>query len=211
MKLMGKTAFVTGGGAGMGRAIVEELVREGARVYTNDIRADRLAELRGTPAFANGKVVAVEGDLARPDDIARMTADALDRFGPIDILVNNAGIFDYMESVTTMSLETWNMVMAVNVTAHFLLAKALLPGMAARGSGTIIGIASAAGLTGGGGRPAYTAAKHAVIGLRSAVGGGVGAEGHPVQRDLPRRRRDAAARPGRRLGHDRRHQGLRRP
>jgi 3-oxoacyl-[acyl-carrier protein] reductase len=165
MKLMGKTAFVTGGGAGMGRAIVDELVAEGARVYTNDIRADRLAELREAAAYANGKVVAVEGDLARPDDIARMTADALDRFGHVDILVNNAGIFDYMESVTALSLETWNTVMAVNVTSHFLLAKALIPGMAARGSGTIVGIASAAGLTGGGGGPAYTAAKHAVIGL----------------------------------------------
>jgi 3-oxoacyl-[acyl-carrier protein] reductase len=165
MKLIGKTAFVTGGGAGMGRAIVEELVREGARVYTNDVREDRLKALGEVEEFANGKIVAVHGDLAQPGDIDRMTADVLDRFGHVDIVVNNAGIFDYMESVAAMSLETWNTVMAVNVTSHFLIAKALLPGMAARGSGAFIGIASAAGLTGGGGGPAYTAAKHAVIGL----------------------------------------------
>ncbi len=177
MKLMGKTAFVTGGGAGLGRAIIDELVREGARVYTNDIRADRLAALREVPEFANGKVIAVEGDVAKPEDISRMTRDALDRFGHVDILVNNAGIFDYMESVLDMSLETWNQLLAVNLTSHFLLAKALLPGMVAHGSGAVIGIASAAGLVGGGGGPAYTATKAAVIGLGRQIAVEFGPQG----------------------------------
>ncbi|MGD9812391.1 MAG: SDR family NAD(P)-dependent oxidoreductase [Sphingobium sp.] len=167
MKLKGKTALVTGGGAGMGKAIVEAFLEEGATVFTNDVRADRLADLR--KAQASDRLETSDHDLGDPAQVAALVEAAQARFGGVDILINNAGIFDYMKGPIEVSLDEWSRVMAINVTAHFLLAKHVLPGMVAKGSGAIVSIASAAGLIGGGGGAAYTASKHAVVGLAKQI------------------------------------------
>ena len=163
MKLEGKTALVTGGGAGMGRAIVEVFLREGANVFTNDISGDRLAILHD--ANPGSRLASGTHDLADPEAVEALAAAARKQFGDVDILVNNAGIFDYMKGPLDLSLQEWNRVLAVNLNSQFLLAKHVLPGMIAKKSGSIVNIASAAGLVGGGGGIAYTASKHAVVGL----------------------------------------------
>jgi 3-oxoacyl-[acyl-carrier protein] reductase len=160
-KLDGRLALVTGGASGMGEAIVREFVAEGARVIAIDINAARLDSLRDELGEA---LVTQVCDLASSSEITALKATA-DTIGVVDTLVNNAGIFDYLESAETMPLATWDRVLKVNATAHFELAQLFLPGMVKLGRGAIIGIASAAGVIGGGGGIAYTASKHAAVGI----------------------------------------------
>jgi len=160
-KLDGRLALVTGGASGMGDAIVREFLAEGARVIALDINSDRLDLLKrelGENLFVR------TCDLASSTDIAALRGFT-DPIGVVDTLVNNAGVFDYLESAVTMPLASWDRVLKINATAHFELAQLFLPGMIALGRGAIIGIASAAGVVGGGGGVAYTASKHAAVGL----------------------------------------------
>jgi 3-oxoacyl-[acyl-carrier protein] reductase len=175
MKLLGKKAFVTGGGAGIGRAIVGEFLREGAHVYTNDISEERVASLRAE--FKDAHLVAGVGDLASPGDITRMLAEAKQQIGVIDVLVNNAGIHDYLQGALEQSIDTWNRVLAVNLTSHLLLARGVLPAMMTQKSGAIVTISSAAGLVAGGGGVAYTTSKHASIGLAKQLASEFGPHG----------------------------------
>lgn len=145
----------------MGEAIVREFLIEGARVIAIDIRADRLDLLKRE---LGKKLFVCVCDLASSDDIAALRGFT-DSIGVVDTLVNNAGVFDYLESALTMPLANWDRVFKVNATAHFELAQLFLPDMIALGRGVIIGVASAAGVVGGGGGVAYTASKHAAVGL----------------------------------------------
>lgn len=165
-QLDGRFALITGGAAGMGLATVKEFLAEGARVFAVDIRPDRLEALEHSQsdAMSGGKLVTFAGDLGNADDLACLVSTAKTH-GTVDIIVNNAGIFDFHESTLTMTRETWERVLNINTTVHFVLAQAFIPGMLEMGKGAIIGIASAAGLVGGGGGIAYTASKHAVVGL----------------------------------------------
>ncbi len=167
--LDGTTAIVTGGASGIGRAICGRFADEGAAVAVVDIDESGADATAGAIADAGGRAIAVTTDLRVPDDIAAAVARVGDEFGSIDVLVNNAGVMDALRPPLSVSLPQWELAFAVNVTAPFLLCQAVLPGMIANGAGAIVNIASIAGLSGGRAGTAYTASKHALVGLTRSI------------------------------------------
>ncbi len=182
--LAGKVALVTGAGSGIGAGIAASLAESGAHVLINDIRADAAQrsadELRGRGLLADTAV----GDLTDPAAVGTLI-EACRPHGGIDILVNNAGITG-RPTLGEITREVWDAVLAVNLTAPFLLAKAAAPEMAVKGSGRIINIASIAGIRvsvlGG---AAYTASKSGLIGLTRHLAGELAPSGVTVNAVLP--------------------------
>lgn len=153
-----RRAVVTGAASGIGEQLTRLLVAEGAHV----VAADR------TPAPSADQVIAVQADVADPDDMQRVIRTAEHELGGIDLLFNNAGIGS-TTSVLDATVEEWDQVFAVNVRGTFLGIKYALPGMLAQGHGVITNTASAAGLVGLPDRAAYCASKGAVIALTKQV------------------------------------------
>ncbi|MGH2940522.1 MAG: SDR family NAD(P)-dependent oxidoreductase [Solirubrobacterales bacterium] len=164
-KLAGKTAFITGAGSGMGRAMARRFAAEGARVAAADIDADRAdavaAEIRGNGGTASAFTI----DVADSASVGAAVDAALAEMGPVDILCSNAGILDDYATVLETSEEQWDRVLGINLKGMYLTSRALLPQMIDNGRGVIVNTASIAGMVAGGGGAAYTAAKHGVIGL----------------------------------------------
>lgn len=158
-RFAGRTVIVTGAGSGIGKATAERILREGGRVVAVDIAEDRLASL-------SGDVVAVAADITNQDDVDRIVAAAGDR---IDGLANIAGIMDDMTPIHEVGDAVWRRVFAVNVDGTFLLSRAVIPAMLAAGRGSIVNVASEAGLRGSAAGAAYTASKHAVVGLTKSA------------------------------------------
>ena len=167
--LDGRVAIVTGGASGIGRAICERFGAEGAAVAVFDIDEAGADSTAAAIVGAGGRAMAATTDLRVPDDIAAAAARARDEFGVVDVLVNNAGVMDALRPPLKVSLPQWEVAFAVNVTAPFLLCQAVLPGMIANGRGAIVNIASIAGLSGGRAGTAYTASKHALVGLTRSI------------------------------------------
>jgi NAD(P)-dependent dehydrogenase (short-subunit alcohol dehydrogenase family) len=164
--LDGKVAIVTGGASGIGRAVVERFIQEGARVCIFDLDAEKLQEL--SRPLPRGAVVTAQGDVTRPEDNRRAVAAAVDAFGRLDVFVGNAGVFDgslTIEELPTEKLsEAFDEIFHVNVRGYLLGAKAALPEIL-KTSGNIIFTVSSAAFYPNGGGPIYTASKHAVVGL----------------------------------------------
>jgi len=159
-RFAGQTVIVTGAAGGMGRATALRLALEGARVVAADLFADRLEAFAAEHPDLD--VVPVAGDVTREEDVQAVVAAAGDR---VDGLANIAGIMDGFLPPSEVDDATWEKVFAVNVTAPMRLTRAVLPGMIARGGGAIVNVTSEAGLRGGASGVAYTASKHALIGL----------------------------------------------
>ncbi len=163
--LDGEVALVTGGGSGIGRAVVERYVEEGARVAVMDRVADRGDELR---ARFGDKVTAVGGDVSRLDDNRHAVAATVAAFGRLDIFVGNAGVLDGFIPLAQMPEDklaaACDELFAVNVKGCILGAKAALDELG-KNSGCMIFTASGAGFTSAGGGVIYTASKHAVVGI----------------------------------------------
>jgi NAD(P)-dependent dehydrogenase (short-subunit alcohol dehydrogenase family) len=177
-----RVALVTGAFRGFGRAISERLATCGASVAVNvrdPERAEATARLLGDHGFA------VPGDLAKPEDLEFIVARTLDRFGRIDILVNNAAVAlsTRFEKITE---EEWRRTFEVNVTAVFLLTRAVLPAMKSQRYGRIVNLSSTAGKTvstlGG---AHYTASKAALLGLTRASAKELGPYGITVNAICP--------------------------
>ena len=166
--LKGRTAVVTGGARGIGRAIAERLLASGANVMLWDID---VATLEATAAELgdSGPVETAIADVTDPNAVEAAHAATVDRFGGIDVLVNDAGISGPTVRTWEYTLEDWNRVVAVNLTGTFICCKAVAPGMMARGYGRIVNLASIAGKEGPAGCPAYAAAKAGVIGLTKSL------------------------------------------
>jgi len=162
MKLRGKTALVTGGGRGIGRAIALGLAQEGAQVAVLDILADNAAAVAGEIEATGVKALALPADLTKRAQVERAVADTLAQFGQIDILVNNAG-WDRMELFLDSEEETWDKIIAINFKGMLYVCKAALPSMVARGQGKVISIASDAGRAGSTGEAVYAGTKGAII------------------------------------------------
>ncbi len=159
-RLAGKTAFVTAAGQGIGRAVAEAFVREGAQVIATDLNEALLATLQGTPGVRTRRL-----DVLDPAAIAAAAKDA----GAIDILFNGAG-FVHAGTVLDCSEEEWAFAFDLNVRSQFRTIKAFVPGMLAKGGGSIINVASVAGsIKGAPNRFVYGTTKAAVIGLTKAV------------------------------------------
>lgn len=167
MKLENKVAVITGASSGMGRAIALLFALEGAKVVAVARRKEKLDDLVAEAAEKNGVVVAYQGDMAKQEDAEAIIDYAVKEFGRIDILVNNAGIIDNNKPVGECEDELYRRVMAINLDAPFLSTRKAVNYMLEQGNGNIINVASGAGLRGCRGGAAYTASKHALVGLTS--------------------------------------------
>jgi 2-hydroxycyclohexanecarboxyl-CoA dehydrogenase len=168
MKLEGKTAFVTGGASGIGRATVLGLAQAGAMVICADVNETKGAELAKEAADAKLKVVAVGIDLGNSTSIRKCAADVIARHNKVDILVNGAGWGDiqpYMQNAP----EYMDKVIAINLGGPVHLTQALLPPMIAANGGKIVNIASDAGRVGSGGESVYAGAKGGLIAFTKSL------------------------------------------
>jgi NAD(P)-dependent dehydrogenase (short-subunit alcohol dehydrogenase family) len=167
--LAGRTVIVTGAGSGIGRATALAFGAQGARVVVADLDADGAESAVKDILSAGGTAVAVTGDLSEQAVVDRVTATAVERFGGVDVLVNNAGIMDRMSAAGDVSDAEWERVIRVNLTAPFLLARAVLPHMLEVGKGAIVNTASEASLRGSAAGAAYTASKHGIAGFTKSL------------------------------------------
>ncbi|MFI6424099.1 SDR family NAD(P)-dependent oxidoreductase [Promicromonospora sp. NPDC050880] len=163
-RFTGQTVVVTGAASGIGRAVASRVAREGGRVIAADISAEKLDDLASTLTDlpSGAQVVPVAGDISNEDDVARIVAAAE---GRVDALANVAGIMDDMSAVHEVSDALWERVLRVNLEGTMRLTRAVVPGMLAAGQGRIVNVTSEAGLRGSAAGAAYTASKHAVVGL----------------------------------------------
>lgn len=171
MKLQDTVAIVTGAGSGIGLAITQRFLAEGARVVAGDIAEAHLATLRELTG-----VTAVRADVTVRADLDRLVATA-EGLGRLDIVVNNAGIMDRFLPVGEVDDELWERMLAVNLTAPMRLARAALPAMLRAGRGVIINIASVGGLAGARAGAAYVSSKHGLIGLTRNIAATYGSDG----------------------------------
>jgi len=163
--LSGKTALITGGGRGIGRAIALEFARNGARVAVAARTAEQVEEVA---AEIGGDAVALVCDVSDPESVARMFGRLRERIGDADILVNNAGIAESATLVNTTD-ELWHRHLAINLSGTFYCTRDALPAMLKQGWGRVINVASIAGKTGAPYIAAYSASKHGVIGLTRSI------------------------------------------
>ncbi len=163
MKLKRKTAIVTGGASGIGRATALALSLEGANVAIADIAIDNANRVRDEVAASGyGSAIACPVDLTKRVEVEAMVQTVLREFGQIDILVNCAG-WDRLEPFIESSEETWDKILTINFKSVLHTVKAVLSHMMERGSGKIINIASDAGRVGSSWEAVYSGAKGAVI------------------------------------------------
>ena len=163
-KLSGKVAIVTGGGSGIGRAIVDVYAANGARVLAVDLPGrDWQSHFKGNPA-----VVCLEQDVTAKDAPGNVVNACVQAFGGLDILVNNAGIAIGAQFEETTD-EQWDRILGINVTAIFRVSKAAVPHLRARGGGRIINLGSIMSNTAGPSLAAYGTTKHAVAGLSKGM------------------------------------------
>ena len=167
MKLDGKVALITGAGTGIGAAIAERFVADGARICITGRRLEMLTKVaKSLPA---GKVLTCAGDVTKLEDVRRMVETALVFTGKLDVLVNNAAIDPGGTTVVDIDPELWARVLETNLTGPLYLMKASIPHMIKGGGGSIINIASLAGLRCLPGMPAYCASKAGLIMLTKQV------------------------------------------
>lgn len=165
MKLSGKTVIVTGAASGMGKAIAEIYAAEGANVVVSDMNADGAATVAETIKRNGGTAFAIDTNVTKEEDMQRLFDETVKTYGKLDILVNNAGIMDGMEPVGEVTDERWEKVFAVNTTAVMKAMRIATELFLEQGHGVIINNISAGGLQGARAGAAYTASKHAVVGL----------------------------------------------
>jgi 3-hydroxybutyrate dehydrogenase len=176
MKFAGKVALVTGGGRGIGAEIAKSLASEGAAVAVSARTETEVKRVADGIAAAGGRALYFVADLSRPEEAPALVAKVQQAMGPIDFLINNAGVAS-SAPVTRISLDEWNRIFAINVTATFLCTQAALPRMIERGFGRVVNIASVAARFGARYIAAYAASKHAVLGFTRCVAAEVAAHG----------------------------------
>jgi NAD(P)-dependent dehydrogenase (short-subunit alcohol dehydrogenase family) len=164
MRFEGKVAAVTGAASGIGEAAAVAFGREGASVVIVDIDAKQAERAASQIRGQGGEAISCPTDVADAASVERMMDEVLKRWGHLDVLVNNAGTY-FQGDVTGTPLETWNMVMAVNLTGAFLCTKYAVEAMAKDHRGVIINVASEAGLVGIKGQVAYNVSKGGMIAL----------------------------------------------
>lgn len=168
MRLDGKTALITGGASGIGKATVLEFARSGARVICADINEAKAREVAEEAANTGLVVEAVAVDLGDPKSARRCAADVIARQGRVDLLVNAAGWND-IQPFMDNTPDYMDRVIAINLGGLIHLTQALLPPMIAAGKGKIVNVASDAGRVGSGGETVYAAAKGGVISFTKSL------------------------------------------
>lgn len=166
MKFEGKSVVVTGASSGMGYEIALEFAKEGATVVAVARRAERLEELAKSAEGLAGKILPYVGDISSQEVNEGMIALALKECGKLDVLVNNAGVLDEFKAIGELTNELWEKIMAVNLTGPmYAMRKAVQIMESQENGGNIVNIASIGGICGCRAGVAYTASKHALVGL----------------------------------------------
>jgi 3-oxoacyl-[acyl-carrier protein] reductase len=164
-----KTALVTGGARGIGRAISKVLARDGYHVFVNFFHSeDEALDLVAMLERDGCQATLLRADIASPSDVRRMVASALLECNRIDVLVNNAGVSAW-GLLTETTEETWDRVLNTNLKSSYLLCRAVLPNMIRAGSGSIVNVSSMWGAVGASCEAAYSASKSGLIGLTRAL------------------------------------------
>ncbi|CRZ33469.1 NAD(P)-dependent dehydrogenase (short-subunit alcohol dehydrogenase family) [Herbinix hemicellulosilytica] len=170
MKLKDKVAIVTGAASGMGKAIAIRFAKEGAKVVLSDINQPALDEVVAQIKSENGEALGITADVAKKEDTDNLVDLTVKTYSTVDILVNNAGIMDNFVPVAELSDELWDKVIGINTTGPMRLIRKCMPIFLKNGKGIIINNASIGGLFGSRAGAAYTASKHALIGLTKNIG-----------------------------------------
>jgi NAD(P)-dependent dehydrogenase (short-subunit alcohol dehydrogenase family) len=168
--LDGKSALITGGGGGIGRAAALAFAREGARVAVADLMAEAARATVAQVNAAGGQAISLSGDVSRDADVRAMIDAVVGTYGRLDCAFNNAGIAGWqvdaiLKKTAEWSEEAFDRMIAVNLKGVWLCMRHELPQMQAQGGGAIVNTASIAGLVGLPNSSAYVAAKHGVVGL----------------------------------------------
>lgn len=165
--LKGVRALVTGAGSGIGRAIARRLAAGGCRVAATDVQEDRVSEVARTIRDEGGDALAIRADVAKQEDVDRMTAETVSAFGGLDVVINNAGVGSaaFIESVQDPEIER---VFGVNLVGVIRVTRAATPHLKNSGRGRIVNVASVEGIRGSGLLPVYSATKAGVIGMTRA-------------------------------------------
>jgi NAD(P)-dependent dehydrogenase (short-subunit alcohol dehydrogenase family) len=182
MAKTGRVAIITGAAQGIGKRTAELLAERGYALALNDLRSP--ADTLRTVSALGAEAIEFLGDIADEAVVSRFAAAVRDRWGRADVLVNNAGI-SMIAPAETLSAADYRRVLDVNLVAPFLLAKAFGAMMLALRSGSIINVASIAGLVGVGDRAAYNASKHGLIGLTRTLAAEWGGRGVRVNAVCP--------------------------
>jgi 2-hydroxycyclohexanecarboxyl-CoA dehydrogenase len=162
MRLQDKTAIVTGGGSGIGRAVALAVAREGAQVAIADIAVENANKVAAEIKAQNGRALTCPVDLSKGAQVQSMVKSVLDQLGRIDVLINCAG-WDRLEPFIQSTEETWDKIIAINYKSVLHTTKAVLPHMIERSSGKIVNIASDAGRVGSSWEAVYSGTKGAII------------------------------------------------
>jgi NAD(P)-dependent dehydrogenase (short-subunit alcohol dehydrogenase family) len=165
----GQVVLITGAAGGFGRLAAAEFARAGAKLVLCDLDAKKLEEVRAILPAAD--MVIEAGDVSEDDTHRRLVERAIDAYGRLDIAINNAGVAHAFTKITDTDNSVMQQMLAVNVMGVFLAMKHQLPAMEPRKSGAILNVSSVAGIVGAPLLAAYSAAKHAVIGLTKSAAG----------------------------------------
>lgn len=168
MRLKDKSAIVTGGGSGIGRATALAMAKEGANVAIFDINEEAAKAVASEAAAFGVKAIGLSVNVAEDGAVRNGVAAAAAEFGTVNVLFNNAGIIRRANVLET-TLEEWDMVMGVNVRGPFLLSKYVVPLMIEAGGGSIVNTGSGWGLKGGGDAISYCTSKAAVVNMTRAL------------------------------------------
>jgi NAD(P)-dependent dehydrogenase (short-subunit alcohol dehydrogenase family) len=168
-RFAGKTAFVTGGGGGIGRATALAFARRGAGVVIADLAEDAGAATARMIEDEGGRALAVRCDVTQGEDVRAALDRAVEVFGRLDFAFNNAGVEQPVTSTADLTEQQWDRIVAINLRSVFLCMKHQIPLMLVHGGGAIVNTSSGAGVVGIAGQAAYTAAKHGVIGLTKSA------------------------------------------
>ncbi|OHB75004.1 MAG: short-chain dehydrogenase [Planctomycetes bacterium RBG_16_64_10] len=175
-EIRGKKALITGGAAGLGRAIAEQLARAGADVYLLDIDRLGLTDAVGQLRSLGVEAIGAYCDVAQPDQISASVQGLMARWGGLDILVNNAGVAYYGPTLS-MTAAQWDWILAVNLHAPIQFTRELLPVLLERAEAHILNMASITGLVAGGRFCAYHVSKFGLVGFSEALRAEFGRQG----------------------------------
>ena len=167
--LKDKVALVTGASSGIGRAIALGLAREGAKVVVSDIDSAKGEQTAALVREQGAEALFVPCDVSQPGDCEALVQRAVEKFGRLDVACNNAGIGGPSAPTADYSVDGWQQVIGINLSGVFYGMKYQIAQMLQNGGGSIVNVASILGAVGFAGAPAYTAAKHGVVGLTKSA------------------------------------------